>query len=251
MSSAGWSLLLETEARSGAENMARDEALLDAARTESATVLRLYQWAPPCISFGRNEPALRRYDREAIRQRGWDVVRRPTGGRAVFHDREVTYAVAAPIELWGSLKASYFAIHRVLAEGLRLLGLSASLVERDGNTSLAAGPCFASAAGGEVTVNGRKVIGSAQYREGGAFIQHGSILLDGGQDVLETVTRTGRPTTSTTLSHELGRAVPFDEVAAAITEAARREWGPPRTPSIEIESQALEHYRSDAWTWRR
>ncbi|MFN2326957.1 MAG: biotin/lipoate A/B protein ligase family protein, partial [Gemmatimonadales bacterium] len=82
--------------RPGWANMAIDRALLDLAAGEGAVVMRLYRWHPHCLSFGRHEPALRRYDRERIAALGLDTVRRPTGGRAVWHARELTYAVAAP-----------------------------------------------------------------------------------------------------------------------------------------------------------
>ena len=158
--------------------MAIDEALLGSAATVGKAVLRLYRWSPPCISFGRNEPAVRRYDRSEIERRGWDVVRRPTGGRAVWHEDEVTYAVAAPISAFGSLQASYCAIHERLASALRMLGVPAELAPKNGRPAeLGAGACFASPVGGEVTARGRKVVGSAQVRLGSAFLQHGSILL--------------------------------------------------------------------------
>jgi lipoate-protein ligase A len=89
------------EPRRGADNMARDQALLDLAESDNVSVLRLYRWNPHCLSFGRNEPALRRYDREKIHTRGIDCVRRPTGGRAVWHARELTYAVVSPLRLFG------------------------------------------------------------------------------------------------------------------------------------------------------
>ncbi len=77
--------------------MATDAALLDEADRSGRAFLRLYRWSPPCLSFGRHEPAATRYDRVAIARLGIDVVRRPTGGRAVWHEHEVTYAVAAPV----------------------------------------------------------------------------------------------------------------------------------------------------------
>src|SRR5579859_8229925 len=98
-----WDLLREREGRPGPENMAVDQALLEEAGHTGCAYLRLYRWTPSCLSFGRNEPALTRYDRDAIERRGIPVVRRPTGGRAVWHQHEVTYAVAAPSAPFGSL----------------------------------------------------------------------------------------------------------------------------------------------------
>jgi lipoate-protein ligase A len=163
--------------------MAVDDALLRAAR-EGIAFFRCYRWRPACLSFGRNEPAVARYDADAIAARGLDTVRRPTGGRAVWHDAEVTYAVAGPVRVFGSLAQTYQAVHAVIADGLRALGVPATLAAGGPTLPPDAGACFASPAGGEVIVHGRKLVGSAQVREGDAFLQHGSILLVDRQDVV-------------------------------------------------------------------
>ena len=220
-----WNLLVEPDGRSGAENMAIDESLLVAADQRGRAFLRLYRWSPPCLSLGRNEPD-HRYDRAAIERLGWSVVRRPTGGRAVWHEHEVTYAVAAPIAAFGSLRESYRAIHERLARALRTLGADATLASPRPAIRLSAGPaaCFAAPVGGEVLVNGKKVVGSAQVRRGSAFLQHGSILLGGSQSVVNAVSRPPSAVNgSTTLSIALGRAVGFEEVADAVIAA----WGLP------------------------
>jgi len=197
-----WNLLVEPEGRSGAENMARDEALLDAAVRSGATFLRLYRFNPPCRSIGRNEPAIERA--------GVATVRRPTGGRAVWHEHEVTYAVAAPIAIFGRLKDAYCAIHERLAAALRALGADVTLAQLRPMGRLAERPadCFATTAGGEILVRGRKLVGSAQVRRREAFLQHGSILLDGPE-----------AENATTLRHTLGRVVSFEEVTEAIVAA--------------------------------
>jgi lipoate-protein ligase A len=157
--------------------MSVDMALLDRAEHHGEHWLRLYQWAPHCLSFGRHEPARTRYDTDRIRALGLDTVRRPTGGRAVWHSRELTYAVASPCDRFGSLRQAYVEIHRLLAHALATLGARVSLAPRARITPLNAGACFTQPVGGEVLVNGRKVIGSAQLRRGSALLQHGSILL--------------------------------------------------------------------------
>src|SRR6266704_3030177 len=119
-------LSLDAAGRSGAENMAIDAALLDRANGEGLSFLRLYRFDPPCLSLGRNEPAAR-YDHTEIARRGLDVVRRPTGGRAVRHKHEVTYAVAAPVAAFGSLRHAYHTIHARIAAALRSLGADATL----------------------------------------------------------------------------------------------------------------------------
>jgi len=245
-----WQVMIDATGRPGASNMALDVELLgDAARTGQPT-LRLYRWSPACLSFGRNEPALTRYDRAEIERRGWDVVRRPTGGRAVWHEQEVTYAVAAPIAVFGSLQQSYCAIHERLAAALRTLGIAAQLAPKNGHPlGLGAGACFASPVGGEVTVQGRKVVGSAQVRLESAFLQHGSILLGGSQDVISAVSRQPSAVSfATSLSEILGRAVTFEEVVDAIVSI----WSPGFTSAVPYRPLPSPTAFSDpAWTWRR
>jgi lipoate-protein ligase A len=253
-----WSLIVEPEGRPGSEQMATDAALL-AAACDGTAFLRLYRWSPGCLSFGRNEPALERYDRSRIDALGLDTVRRPTGGRAVWHEAEVTYAVAGPDGMFGSLPETYRAIHAMMADGLRALGVPAELAAASpahpltrSPAGLAAGACFASPAGGEVMARGAKLAGSAQVREHGAFLQHGSILLEDGQDLVARVTRGPAPLSgATSLVAVLGRRVTFAEVAAALTGAARRAWpgdwrDEPAPPPADS-----GRFADPAWTWRR
>ncbi len=235
--------------------MALDQALLDQVeRRGEVAYLRLYRWKPACLSFGRNEPALARYDRAKIEQLGVDLVRRPTGGRAVWHDDEVTYAVAAPVDALGCLRDSYRAIHQRLARALRTLGADAVLASqalRPG--ALTAGACFAQPVGGEVLVRGRKVVGSAQVRQGTAFLQHGSILLGGSQDVVARVSRErASAPNATTLSDALGRRVGFQEVASAIAQNwldDAETWV--REAPYPLPPFPLTVFSDPAWTWRR
>lgn len=246
-----WTLLVEAEGHPGSENMAIDEALLHAADRSGTAALRLYRWDPPCLSLGRNEPALARYDRAKIEQRGLDVVRRPTGGRAVWHEHEVTYAVAAPIAAFGSLRESYLRIHDRLARGLHRLGVPAQLASHHRPSGLDATPgaCFAAPVGGEIVVNGNKVVGSAQVRLGTAFLQHGSILLDGTQEMVSEVSyQPSAVSSSTTLSAVLGRPVSFQEVADAII--AVWDHRVPPAPA-RLRPPAPARFSDPAWTWRR
>jgi lipoate-protein ligase A len=208
--------------------------------------------------LGRNEPALARYDRTRVSELGIDVVRRPTGGRAVWHEHEVTYAVAAPIAAFGSLRAAYRTIHERLAAALRSLGVDAVLAsDRPPVRPSDPGACFAAAAGGEVLIGGRKVVGSAQVRHGRALLQHGSILLDGSQDVVERVaTGSGKreaASAATTLTAALGRPVAFDEVANAIIAAWSEESGlsTPSPADPRPHPSAVSRFSSHSWTWRR
>jgi lipoate-protein ligase A len=245
--------------RSGAENMAIDATLLAEARRTGGAFLRLYAFSPPCLSIGRHEPGARRYDRAAIARARIDVVRRPTGGRAVWHEHEVTYAVAAPMTALGggTLAESCRTIHARLAAALVTLGVPATLALAAPVPGVAAGACFAGPVGGEVVVAGRKLIGSAQLRDGNAFLQHGSILLDGSQGLVRALARDqGRmgggagASGETTLAAVLGRPVAFAEVAEAVVWA----WGGDRLAATALDrpdAALTAHFADPAWTWRR
>src|SRR6266566_6349149 len=116
-----WRLLIAAP-RSGAENMARDTVLQTRAARTGETVFSIYSWSRPTLSFGRNQPASGFYDAEKIRAAGIDVVRRPTGGRAILHDHEVTYSVTAPVSN-ASLRETYSCINLILQTGLSRLGV--------------------------------------------------------------------------------------------------------------------------------
>lgn len=254
---ASWRLIRD-DRRPGYANMARDQALLDFADRDGLAVLRLYGWSPHCLSFGRNEPALRRYDRDQIAAQGLDLVRRPTGGRAVWHARELTYAVVAPIEIFGGLRQAYGIIHRMLAAAVVRLGGRAELAPPTSRTAgLDAGACFASPAGGEVMIAGRKVIGSAQLQQGTALLQHGSLLIEDDQSAVHAVTR-GQPPASqdTPLATLLDRPVSLAEVSEAVIGAAH-DWPGSWSPWEDDQQLAAlaatyePGFQSDDWTWRR
>lgn len=249
-----WHLIADPVGRSGAENMAIDYSLLRNAH-QGVAFLRLYRWIPPCLSFGRNEPARTRYDTDAIARLGLDTVRRPTGGRAVWHEREVTYAIAGPTDMFGSLQEAYISIHGVLAAALGRLGVPAELAPHPRAQAARpdGGACFASPAGGEVVVGGLKLVGSAQVREGGALLQHGSILVENGQDVVARITRGRRRSPAATcLTAVLRRPVRFEEVSDAIVAEARQHWeGSWQDGMACYTADAIARFEDPAWTWRR
>lgn len=237
--------------------MAIDQGLLDLAERGTAC-LRLYRWHPSCLSFGRNEPATRRYDRGRIAELGLDIVRRPTGGRAVWHADELTYAVACPAARFGSLPQAYRVIHETLARAIAEIGVATSLAPVGRMAAgLDAGACFASPAGGEIMAGGHKVVGSAQLRQGDAMLQHGSVLLGGTQDVVAGITRGfAGPSLDAPLAQLLERPVGFDEAAAAIGAAASEwpdEWDEIEDPAAVLGAAEphLERFHSEEWTWRR
>lgn len=273
--------LLIDEALPGVRNMAVDEALMRSAGSPDGAnrvTLRLYGWEPGCLSFGRNQEARGAYDARAAAERGIDVVRRPTGGRAVYHHRELTYSVAAPVGTWGSLRETYGRINRALAAGLRELGVRAVCGADEGSPgrrTRAPRPtpraCFRDPLPGEVTVEGRKLVGSAQWRDGGALLQHGSLLLVDEQHVVEEL-RLG--TTDVEAARATGRshhAVSGGIALADVLEEPPRratllaalvsgfEWtfGAEVTPGVlsDEEAAAAEtnatRYADAAWTWRR
>ena len=238
--------------RSGPENMARDVALMQSARPGLAAI-RLYRWEPFCLSFGRHENALTRYDQHRIASLGFAVVRRPTGGRAVWHADEVTYAVAGHVNDFGSLRSTYRWIHGRIVVGLERLGLRAALASGRPAPAIDAGACFASPVGGEVVVGGRKLVGSAQVRDGDRFLQHGSILLSETQGVVASVSRGRAATVTATGVRQLaGRAVTFEELAVSIAHGF--EGGFERVTAsavMEADPRDLAHFENPDWTWRR
>ncbi len=256
-SSPTFFLWIDETPRPGWANMAIDQSLLERAERLGESWLRLYQWAPFCLSFGRHEPAIRRYDPERIAALAVDTVRRPTGGRAVWHAQELTYAVAAPSHRFGSLRAAYLAIHHMLADALRGLGVPAILAPPRRTPALDAGACFSQPAGGEIMAEGRKVVGSAQFRQGTALLQHGSILLEDNQGFIGSITRGPRLADSSIWGSVSQRSLKAREVAGAIAGAAGVHWGGrwnPISHADAVLSQASDYYarfRSAAWTWAR
>lgn len=237
--------------------MAIDLALLDLAEETGQATFRVYHWHPFCLSFGRHEPALRRYGRQRVEGLGVDVVRRPTGGRAVWHARELTYAVSAPSGV-GSLRQTYGAIHEIFARALWAMGAPASLAGQPERTPRPGdGACFTRPVGGEVLIDGLKVVGSAQLRHPGAFLQHGSFLLEDDQSLVRQLAGEGPAMASELpLARRLGRGVSFAEAAAAVRESAEQWTGPslPLLDSIPILDRAERHaarFRDSGWTWER
>lgn len=174
-----------------AENMRRDAALLAAAEGGAPPVLRLFRFSPPGITLGMNQTAARELDaaRCAADGVGWAV--RPTGGRAIFHAEEWTYALATPRDhpRWGgAADQAYGSASTLVMRSLVRLGVPAALVPRRAGapspaprgSGVPAAPCFASTARHEVVIGDRKLVGSAQRRTAGAYLQQGSVLLGEG-----------------------------------------------------------------------
>ncbi len=239
--------------------MARDAALLARAAATGESVFSIYSWERPTLSFGRNQRAVGQYHRGRIEERRMDVVRRPTGGRAILHHREITYSVAAPLREAESLRDAYERINRILIRGLATMGVDASIAVGTRTPSPGASPCFESPADGEIMAGGRKLVGSAQWRGESAFLQHGSILVDDDQTVLaELAADDGAtaPPAPATLRALLGRAPDASMVAAAMFDAVREgeKMDGVMLEESEIRPAALDRlpeFLSEEWTWRR
>jgi lipoate-protein ligase A len=217
---------LDTGPAPGADNMAMDEKLLaEALRGSAVPVLRFYTWDPPAVSLGRFQDEASSVNLAACRKHGFDIVRRITGGRAVLHWRELTYSVISPSD--NSLFPNdVLGTYKVLAAGLLAgfvrLGIPAEMVSPPGdraamvNRTAKEPACFSSPSWYEILVNGRKIVGSAQRRLAGAFLQHGSILID--YDPLleaEVIPGGGLESAVTSIGREVGRNIPLDEVKSA------------------------------------
>lgn len=221
-------------------------------------VLRLYRWATPTVSFGRNEPARGPYDLDIARRASIDFVRRPTGGRAVLHDQELTYALVLPVTGGMSLRAVYRMVNQGLVRALDALGVPAAMAPASGRAlPPAAGPCFRRPSEGEVTVAGRKLVGSAQARVGSAILQHGSLLLAPGQERLAGLRgEVEEPSAPISLEEILDGVPSWDvlvgTVIAGLSEVLSGKWrGAALTDVERAEAGVLEtHYASAGWTWR-
>ncbi len=267
-----WRLLITPPAR-GAWNMAVDEAILESAgRGESLPTLRLYAWEPACLSLGYAQ----RYtdvNISALNQHGWDVVRRPTGGRAILHTDELTYSITAPHHeprVQGTVLESYYRLAQALVAAVDLLGMSVQMQEHQApSASHTPNPvCFEVPSAYEITANGKKLIGSAQARRKDGVLQHGSLPLHGDltriTQALVFDDEAARQTAAerllqraTTVESVVGYAVDWNTAARAFVQAFERTLDLKLVPSDmtpqEIErAEALQqkHYRHPSWTER-
>ncbi|MBU8870262.1 MAG: hypothetical protein KOO60_05220 [Gemmatimonadales bacterium] len=204
-------------ARTGALNMQRDSGLLAGHAPGDDTVLRIYRWNPSAISIGYNQD-FSNFDEKAAAAAGLELVRRPTGGRAILHAQELTYSIVgtSPGPLFGdSLHSSYELINRALLQFLESLGIRADISEGESRQDTRSLVCFKSAGRHEIRVGGRKLIGSAQRRTGGVFLQHGSILTGPAHQDLPRYLLPGTP----------GSEMRPEELGAVTTDLARLQGG--------------------------
>jgi lipoate-protein ligase A len=259
---APWRLILEGS-EDGAWNMAVDEAILEAcdrASPKPVPTLRLYGWRPATLSLGRSQPAEGAYDARVLAREGIGLVRRPTGGLAVLHEIERTYAVVGALGVppfAGGVIATYRTIAEALRRGLGRLGVAAIPVEpRRGAARDDGASCFERLGAWEIAADGRKLVGSAQARRRGALLQHGSIPIR--LDAARLAEVLGSPVDGsrfTDLERATGGAVGPGELDAACIEGFEETFGVRLIRGKLTEGEALRaaelrcwKYDSIAWT---
>jgi len=258
-----WRLLV-TEPADGATNMAIDEAVWLGRRADtSPPTLRFFAWAPPAVSFGYGQPLDDQVDLAACQRLGVGLVRRPTGGSAVYHDgpeRELTYSVVASARDIGGeardLHYSYRWIGRALVAGLRALGAPVEMAGPARGDGPQPAFCFARTGSCEIEFDGRKLVGSAQRRHGGTLLQHGSVLLSVDVPRLAALFPTTRDPLAplVTLEAALGHPPKFADVAEALATAFAREHGLDLRPggldpseTAAVDRLVLAKYATEAW----
>jgi lipoate-protein ligase A len=266
-----WRLLITPPAH-GAWNMALDEAILEhIGRGESIPTIRLYAWDPPCLSLGQAQP-FADVDMARLMERGWEVVRRATGGRAILHTDELTYSVIAPNEeprVAGTVLESYNRLAQALLLAVKELELPVEMKEgRVNNGSVPNPVCFEVPSTYEITVDGKKLIGSAQARKKEGVLQHGSLPLLGDLaricQALAFENEAARETASkrlldraTTVKSALGRQVSWEAAAQAFIHAFEAQLGLSfvkgnlsESESKRTEELVKEKYDHPSWTER-
>ncbi len=232
-----WRWIVDAAPRSGAANMAVDQAVAErCAAGQSLPTVRFYRWSPPAVSLGRLQP-FSDLDATQVAALGYEIVRRPTGGRAILHTDEFTYSVIAPAAhplMRGGVMDAYLRISNALITGLRLLGVQADKAPGD----VRAGPdvsavCFEVPSAYEITAGGRKLMGSAQSRRANSVLQHGSLPLVGDitrlVDVLALTPERARELRvevqgrACTLAQALGVEESSEQVSFARVVAAMRQ----------------------------
>jgi lipoate-protein ligase A len=247
---------LDSGSLDGPEQMSLDVGLMDRARKTGEAVFRVYGWSRPTLSFGRHESVRGRFNPEMLQVENVGAVRRPTGGRVLLHDHEVTYSVTAPAPEQELLRDSYRRINAILVAALSRLGVrvaeaSAAQPRRPGGAA-----CFAEPSAGELVVDGRKLVGSAQLRDHGALLQHGSILVDDDQPRISALAM--QPLTpaspAATLRACLGHAPTREAVRDALQAALSAAEGEPEPldpgDAAEFAAPHRARFASAEWTWR-
>ena len=258
--------LIEDGPRDGESNMAVDKAILAACEVGAVPpTLRFYSWERPTLTVGYAQDSAREIDINRCRKLGIQVVRRPTGGRALLHNHEVTYSFTAPIphpQFPPSLLGAYKVVAGALLEGLREIGVSNAVLAsgrklNKGHGSFHSPSCLSSSNHLEIEVQGAKLVGSAQRRKKKAFLQHGSILLDCDRALLNSLFKYEADdfrfrsmdildNKVTTLSECLGKEVSREDVLRALKKGFSRallgRWISGRLNSFELVRSTSSSY---------
>jgi lipoate-protein ligase A len=252
--------------------MAVDEAILHhIGRGESLPTLRLYAWTPACLSLGYAQP-FHDVDVDRLKAHGWEIVRRVTGGRAILHTDELTYSVIAPVDepsVAGSLLESYNRLAQALLSAIKSMDVPVEMKEGKSNDVPATNPiCFEVPSTYEITVNGKKLIGSAQARKKEGVLQHGSLPLTGDltricqalvfEDEPAREAASGRLLErATTVESALGREVGWEEAGQAYVRAFEAQLGIKfekgrlsESESQKADELVREKYNHPSWTER-
>ncbi|MDX2160721.1 MAG: biotin/lipoate A/B protein ligase family protein [bacterium] len=231
-----WRLIYDPPMRGG-RNMAADEAISRAvSMRDQLPTLRLYAWSVPCLSLGYGQRSAE-VDFERLKAHGWDIVRRKTGGRAVLHIDELTYSVSIPLDdpiAKGSIVESCARISQGLIAAFVRLGAAPRADVKPGGAAETSPICFDTASHYEITVEGKKLVGSAQRRDfrghfdrPGVLLQHGAIPLGGDVSrICDALVYPDEPTRTdakalvreraTTVEAVIGRPVTFEAMAHAL-----------------------------------
>ncbi|MGH7679316.1 MAG: lipoate--protein ligase family protein [Gemmatimonadaceae bacterium] len=253
-----WHFLANAPA-DGFFNMALDEALMRRSERTGDAVFRVYGWSAPTLSLGRNQRARGCYDEAAAERLGIAFVRRPTGGRALLHDHEITYSATMPLAERAEAGAAYEFVNDVLLGALSNLGVRAERARETASVPPGPRPCFDVPAEREIVVDRRKLVGSAQWRRGQALLQHGSILIRDDQGVIARIARgpLSAPPAAATLAEALGRDPSLEEFATVLRASLEHRTGcrPVPLPDDALldhdTSQLRSAYADESWTWRR
>ncbi len=229
--------LLKTGFNPAPYNMGIDEALM---QTCGEPVLRLYGWKPPAVSIGYFQGLEEEVDLAACKEHGVDVVRRITGGGAVFHDSELTYSFVTR-DFEENILESYKDICGAILLGLKKIGIDGSFAPLN-----------------DLVVGGKKFSGNAQTRKGGVLLQHGTILLDVDVDKMFSLLKVPSEKMKDKLISDVKQRVTginkgFDETASAIADGFEEHYGVNLEPfeldeeQLELASVAAKKYASDEW----
>lgn len=248
--------VIKNNTYSGAMNMAIDEAIMISYKEgKSKPTLRFYTWEPACLTIGYFQKLEKEIDLDKCRELGIDYVRRATGGRAVLHEDELTYSIIVGEDnklIDSSINESYKFISQGIVKGLEIEGLEVdelSKGERITREKLSAA-CFNTHASYEITINNKKVVGSAQHRRDGVILQHGSIVIDFDVDKLFEMIKTKTPelkerakrfTTSKAsgIKIETGKSIDMKSLEESIIKGFEYVFG------VKFEESELSEYELD------